>query len=146
MPTPTESAVAVRSAVRSNAAWVGPAALLMLYFGVYGGLEPDPSASWATRLEVGSWGVYYTMRIGGGIMLLSALFCLTGSRRALLFDAFASVCIGLALVVSGALLGFDTGMLFLLLIFFGAIFIHSGYRSWRQYHSLAFAKTPDGKD
>ncbi len=146
MPTPTEGAVAVRSAVRSNAVWVGPAALLMLYFGVYRGLGADPLEGWATRLKVGSWVVYYTMRIGGGMMLLSALFCLTGSRRALLFDAFASVCIGLALAVSGVLLGFDTGMRFLLLIFFGVLFIHSGYRSWRQYHSLAFAKNPDGKD
>lgn len=136
MPTRSEDIDVVRAVSRGNVFWAAVAAALMLYYGAYCGLGADPPEDWEARLRVGSWGVFYTLQIGGVLMVLSALLSLTGTRTALLFDSVASICIGAALVVTGALLLFGIAMQPFLLILFGAFFIHSGYRSWGMCRSL----------
>ena len=137
MSTSPADAVAVRSAVRRNAIWAAGAALIMLYYGLYHGLGGEPSPDLPLRLRAGSWLVFYTLKIGGGLMLLSAVFSLIGASPALLFDALASVAIGVCLAAAGLLRMSGVEMESLLLILFGAVFIHSGYRNWREYFSLA---------
>ena len=104
MSTSPGDAAAIRSAVRRNTIWAAGAAVIMLYYGLYHGLGGDPQPDLPARFRIGSWLVLYTLQIGGGLMVLSAVFSLTGSGPALLFDALASVVIGACLAAAGMLL------------------------------------------
>ena len=137
MSTSPRDAAAIRSAVRRNTIWAAGAAVIMLYYGLYHGLGGDPQPDLPARFRIGSWLVLYSLQIGGGLMVLSAILSLTGAGPALLFDALASVVIGACLAAAGMLLMSGIEMQSLLLILFGAVFIHSGYRNWREYFSLA---------
>ena len=132
MSGPVEDSAATRSAVRRNAIWATGAAVLMLYYGL--GKEapesfPPHSYGWTLLL--------CALQIGGGAMALSAVLSLIGVPLALLYDAVVSEFIGAALVVSGVLIYADRSHQAIFNILFGVIFIHSGYRNWREFTYLA---------
>ncbi|MCP4594177.1 MAG: hypothetical protein GY842_25900 [bacterium] len=143
MSTTPQHSSAIRLAVRRNAIWAAGAAAIMLYYGLYVGLGSEPPPDWPARLRAGSWLALYTLEIGGVLMLLSTILSVVGIRPALLFDALASVAIGLGLGVSGALRIAGAEFSPLLFILFGAVFIHSGYRNWSEYNDLAALEVPD---
>ena len=121
------------SVVRRNAVWAAGAAAIMLWYGL---------GEWV--IEEGAYGerlLIYTLQVGGGLMALSALLSLTGARFALLFDAAASVAIGVALLASAALIYTHMPKQSLLNVLFGVVFLHSGFRNWQDYRALVPATT-----
>jgi hypothetical protein len=133
MPTPVEDPVAIRSAVRRNAIWAAGAGAIMLYYGIGTSIPSD-----AFPPQKQGWMLFlYTLQIGGSAMALSAVLSLIGVSFALLYDAVISVFIGVALALSGVLIYHDNSHQAIFNILFGVIFIHSGYRNWREFSFVA---------
>lgn len=114
--------------VRSTALWAGLAAVIMLFFGYRGDWELPES----NPMRAGAMIFVYTLKIGGWVMLVEALWLLTGARAALFCDGAVTMLIGLLLVAGGLLMTPGNIWQAILFILFGLLFIHSGLRSWRD--------------
>ena len=103
----------------------------MLFFG-YRADWPLPDTSVP---RAGTYLFVYTLKIGGWVMLVEALWLWTGRRAALVCDGVVTVSIGMLLVLGGLLMtpGNWKAILF---VVFGLLFIHSGLRSWRDAREL----------
>ena len=124
MPSSASLAI-VKQQTRSTAASAGISAALMLYFG-YSSFFVD---------SAGGMTLEYTLKVGGWAMAVSALGLLTGMGLALLFDALASMVVGLGFLGCAALLLPGGDLQGLLCGVFGFMFISSGLRSWHGYRS-----------
>ncbi|MGD2110700.1 MAG: hypothetical protein PVI86_15080 [Phycisphaerae bacterium] len=123
--------------VRQNAGSAAIAAVLMIYFGFY--VLAGPSGG-------GLFGLagllfYHTLRIGGVVMALVAVWSLAGHRVVLLVDGVASSTIGALLMLSavGMVVGGGAAFDGLLYVVFGVMFISAGIRSGRHYFALGRA-------
>lgn len=132
MSEPPEDTIAVRSVVRRNVIWAVGAAALMLYYGIGKSIPDD-----VVGAQKQGWIIFlYTLKIGGGAMLLSVLLSLAGVPLALMYDSVLSIAIGLALGVSGVLVYSCNSRQAIFNILFTVIFVHSGYRNWREFRLL----------
>ncbi len=127
--------VLVASRVRQNAASAGIPALLMVYFGFLALARPAGPGlfNWAALA------FYCTLRIGGVLMALTAVWSLTGRRSVLLVDGVVSIAIGALFVLSAMGMLIDGGGAFTsgLYVVFGIMFISSGVRNWHEFFNLA---------
>ncbi len=123
--------------VRQNAGSAAIAAALMIYFGFFRLLEPSGS----DLFQRAGWVFYHTLRVGGIVMGLVAVWSLLGHRPVLLVDAVASVVNGALLILTGAGMGIDGGDLLqtAFMIVFGIMFISAGVRNGRTYADLRAA-------
>lgn len=138
----SQEADAIRSTVRRNAIWAAGAAVIMLYFGI-GTSIPHGTVAPQTQ----GWFLFlYALKVGGAALILSALLSLVGIPLALMYDAVASVAIGLALAVSGVLIYRDSSYQALFNLAFGALFVHCGYRNWREFNLVSPADVWDAPD
>ncbi|MCH7813901.1 MAG: hypothetical protein IID40_07760, partial [Planctomycetes bacterium] len=112
------------------ALWSAIAAAMMLYYRY-------PRDSWVLPSEnpgrAGALIFVNTLEFGGWAMVLATLGLLAAMRRALAFDAVASVLIGALFVISGVLLFSGGGMQPIMYAVFGIMFIASSRNSWREY-------------
>jgi hypothetical protein len=131
----TDNADLARATVRRSAVWTVVAASIMLVYGFFHFAEPSELLA-DTRAAVGWWGMLYTLRVGGVLLLLSAVACLIGWPFALLLDAVVTAVAGVCLALSGVLLLSLHTIESYLLIAFGALFVHSAFKSWREYRSV----------
>ncbi len=124
--------------VRSTALWAGLAAVIMLFFGYRGDWElPE-----ANPMRTGAMIFVYTLKIGGWVMAVEALWLLTGARAALFCDGAVTMLIGLLLVAGGLMMTPGNIGQAVLFILFGLLFIHSGLRSWRDAVACSYP-SPD---
>jgi hypothetical protein len=81
-----------------------------------------------------------TLRIGGVLLMLAALWCWTGMLHALLADAILSTSIGIGLIASALMMmaGGGMGINQVLYIIFGVMFTSAGLRNGRDF--IAFAR------
>jgi hypothetical protein len=127
----------IESRIRQNAGPAALAAALLIYFGFFylgTPLGKDILAlSWLVLL--------YTLRVGGILMAVVALWSWFGHRTALAVDCVASLGIGVALVLTGIgiLAGAGNGLQVVLNCLFGAMFISAGVRNGREYMLLSGA-------
>ena len=142
MSSGSQETDAIRSTVRRNAIWAAGAAVIMLYFGIG---KSIPLGTVAPQTQ--GWLLYlYALKVGGAAMILSALLSLVGIPLALMYDAVVSVAIGLALVASGVLVYPDSSYQALFNLAFGALFVHCGYRNWREFNLVSPADAWDAPD
>ena len=81
----------------------------------------------------------WTMRIGGVALAVVTLWSWVGQVMALLLDAVVSVPTGVALILTAILFtaGGGVGLIVILYAVFGALFVSSGVRNWRDYRVLS---------
>ena len=126
--------------VRATALWAGLGAVIMLFFGYRGEWEfPD-----SNPMRTGAMIFVYTLKIGGWVMAVEALWLLTGARAALFCDGAVTMLIGLLLVAGGLLMTPGSIGKAVLFILFGLLFIHSGLRSWRDAKACSHP-SPEGQ-
>jgi len=124
----------VTAQVRQNALSAAIAAGLMLYFAFSGGGYALNEGN--TLFDIGGRIFVHTIQIGGFVMAAAALWSATGMIVALLFDAIASIIIGLLFCVSAAMMMLDGGVGALYIVF-GVMFIIAGVRNGRQWADLS---------
>jgi hypothetical protein len=117
--------------VRLNAGSAGLAAALLLYYGFARLAVPEVDS----RFALGNLIFVYALRAGGIAMAVSAAWSMTGLVSALLFDATASVLIGVGFAVGDVIMRSDGGGSLLHLIF-AIMFILAGVRSGREWWQL----------
>ena len=136
----------VASYVRRNAGSTGLAAACLLFFGFFR-FSFQPVTDLFT---LGDAVFNYTLRIGGVLMALIAVWSLTGHVSVLLADGIISIVIGALLAFSGVAMMIGAGGIGLnqvLYVVFGGMFISAGVRSWRYYLLVArtHAGLPEGR-
>lgn len=118
---------------RQNAVQSAVTGLIMLLYGAYltatgwTGLVVDDLYNLA--VEVFKW----TLKIGGGAMLVAAVLCFTGRRIGLLLDCLLSGTCGLIMVACAAIWltrGKGIDLQDAVILIFGAIFIRAAWVSW----------------
>jgi len=131
LETETGEPSQVAGLVRRNARSAGYAAACLLFFG-FGWFAP-PTVS--DLFSAGDALFNYTLRFGGLIMALVALFSLLGRPILLILYATASMAIGVSLVVSAAMMifGGHLSLYEILYLVFGGMFVSAGIRSVRDY-------------
>jgi hypothetical protein len=108
--------------VRGTAFWAAIAAGLMLYFGSMVFISHLDSKAYAAALDARMW----TLRIGGGAMVLVAVLCIAGLSVGLLVDAFACAAIAAMLGLTGAIYLVNDDMEGILSLIFALIFGGAG--------------------
>jgi hypothetical protein len=125
----------LRYQMRQTAISAAIAAVLMLFFGFTYGFEGEIEP---TAYSISQAVFLATLRIGGILMVLSALLLVLGVRSALLLDAIFAGLIGVALLGVGivwiaiGIIAIDS----VLLVLFGGMFLHSARQSWLGHRDL----------
>lgn len=117
--------------VRRNAGSAGLAAGLLIFFGFFwieGAVGPP-------LFLQAHYVFHYTLKIGGIMMALVALWSSWGHPLALLFDAVVSCLIGAILVVTAVLMAIGGGSLLptFIVVVCGVLFISAGLRNGRDF-------------
>lgn len=122
------------SRVRSNAGSAGLGAACLLFFGFWH-LSPGNG----TDLLNLSWSLaYHTFRIGGVVLGLVALGCLSGAPVLLLLDAAVSIPIGASLLICAVTRLGSSSLEAFIFVIAGIMFLRSGwfyagmYTAWRR--------------
>jgi hypothetical protein len=128
-----------REAARREAGGVGISAALLLFFGffMFRG-NPDPTDLFLTGDLLFRW----TLRIGGIGLGLAALALMNGDPRALLADAIVTGITGLGLILSGGMMLLGGGMMAILYLIIGAVFVGNARRAFRQYTMFTNPRVP----
>lgn len=130
----TESSIASR--VRQNTASAAVAAICLIVFGFFGFFSIPKVTDLFT---LGDAAFNYTLRIGGVLMAVIAVWSFLGRVTALLADAMVSVAIGCLLIFSGVAMiigGGGVSLNYGLYVLFGGMFISAGLRNWRDFSLL----------
>lgn len=125
----------VADVVRRNTTPAVIAALLLGYYGFFTLAEPDGTDLYSQC----NWLFYHTLRIGGVLMGLMAVWSLTGMALALVVDGVVSMVIGalFALTGGGMLLDGGVGLNTILIIIFGMMFVGAGRRNLLTFRHLS---------
>ena len=100
LETQTEERLQVAGRVRRNARSAGYSAACLLFFG-FGWFAPPTVTD---LFSAGDALFNYTLRLGGLTMALIVLLSFLGKPKVLILDATASLAIGVALIVSAAMM------------------------------------------
>jgi len=127
----------ITEVVRRNTIAAAVAALLLCYYGYYGLAEPVVTDLF-TRSH---WLFYHTLRIGGVLMGVIAVWSITGMVQALAVDGVVACLIGVLFALAGGGMLIDSGgavgMNTILIIIFGMMFVGAGRRSWQTFRHLS---------
>jgi len=131
---PRDIQAEIQERVRANVLSAAIGAGCLIYFGYFRSGTPTVTNLFSAGDAVFVW----TLRIGGVLLLLAALWCWTGMLLSLMADAIVSTAIGAGLIASALMmmLGGGTGINQLLYIVFGVMFTGSGLRNGRDFMSL----------
>lgn len=133
-PHHTDAAIAERVKANGSSAGVGAACLMFFGFWYYQLRALYVVDAFSAGEAISS----YTMRIGGVILMLAALWSFAGRLPALLADAIVSVLIGVLLIVSGLLMmSGGMGINQVLYLIFGFMFASAGWRNGRDFAALS---------
>lgn len=80
--------------------------------------------------------VVLTLRIGGLLLMGTAIICRLGNPLGVLLDTLISGIVGLVLIVAGLLWWSQQGWLALMIVLFGILSLNSAWGSWRDYRRL----------
>lgn len=129
-----EPSATIRERVRQAAPGTLIGAVLLLFFGfVY--LNRPTGVDWFSRAALV---LYYTLRIGGVLFLVSAFLLYTGWPVALALDAAIALPVGAILIGCGVVMILDDGGVVngLILIFCGSSFVSSGWRNGKAFAQI----------
>lgn len=128
--------------VRRNAGSAAIAAVCMLYYGFERMGEPTGTDLFSKANLV----FFYTLRIGGIVMALLAIWCWIGHTTALIVDAVVSIGLGALFALTGVGMLIDGGGMFqsVLNVLFGWMFYAAGVNNWSTYREIT--SNPAGHD
>jgi len=125
--------------IRGIAVWTAICGAFMLYYGLREWESLLDSPLYAFAVHTWAW----TLRIGGGAMLVIALLALTGMKIAARIDAVASVVVALMFAFTGVIFLFHGDNDGILSLIFTAVFAHAGWRSWRLWMQIPISSPHD---
>jgi hypothetical protein len=85
-------------------------------------------------------GFTWTMKVGGILMGAVAVLLWVGWASALLVDAVLTITVGAIMIAAGGVWLSQSDMEGFLLLIFGALFLHSGRRSWIAHQALTSSR------
>ncbi len=140
------TASSIASRVRQNTVSAAIAAICLIVFGFFDFFSIPKVTDLFT---LGDAAFNYTLRIGGVLMAVIAVWSFSGRVTALLADAMVSVAIGCLLIFSGVAMivgGGGVSLNYGLYVLFGAMFISAGLRNWRDFSLLKASQSPAARD
>jgi len=136
----------ITSRVRQNTGSAAVAAICLIVFGFFDFFSIPKVTDLFT---LGDAAFNYTLRIGGVLMAVIAVWSFSGRVTALLADAMVSAAIGCLLIFSGVAMIIGGGGFSLnygLYVLFGAMFISAGLRNWRDFSLLKSTQSTPARE